>query len=235
MALVLLIPPALADGVGSPSKAQTQRNCPLVLQRTEFAPARPSPPHLVAPFSVNMSSSRNIATLLSTHVACFSMIYTLSSLVRSKTMATLYGYQHFGDFIATSDPAPSTYIGAANRCIDFMFGCDEAVNFVSRSGTLAYAEEGPQSDHRSLYLDLSVDYIQRPTWQSLQPASSRDLFTRNPELVASYHQSMMKYYDQHRMVQRIDYILNSSIHVYQRSIAKSNAFHVAGLGGGRIV
>ena len=48
----------------------------------------PRPPHLVVLFSENMSSSRNVATHLLIHVACFSMIYTLS-LLRSKMMATV--------------------------------------------------------------------------------------------------------------------------------------------------
>ena len=43
-------------------------------------------------------------------------------------------------------PAPSTYIGAPARRIDFMFGCNMGKDYVVRSGTLAYSE-GPQSDH----------------------------------------------------------------------------------------
>jgi hypothetical protein len=61
----------------------------------------------------------------------------------------------------SNDPAPSTFIGAAHRRIDFIFGCDEVSRFVTRSGSLAYAE-GPQSDHRSLYIDLSPDFINNP-------------------------------------------------------------------------
>ena len=83
---------------------------------------------------------------------------------------------HLQDFIATCglsdlhslDPAPSTYIGSANRRIDFIFGCDEARRYVSRSGSLAYIE-GPQSDHRSLYVDLTPDFIQNPPWNSIAP------------------------------------------------------------------
>ena len=49
--------------------------------------------------------------------------------------------------------APSTYIGSANRRIDYMFGSPTIVEAVKRSGTLSYIE-GPQADHRAMYLDL---------------------------------------------------------------------------------
>ena len=101
------------------------------------------------------------------------------------------------------DPAPSTYIGAADRRIDFIFGCDDALSFVIRAGTLAYTE-GPQSDHRSLYVDLSPDFIVKPSWTQTTPALSRDLHTGNPELVTAYNSSMLSYYEEHKMVKRIE-------------------------------
>ncbi len=82
----------------------------------------------------------------------------------------------------STDPPPSTFIGSANRRIDFIFGCDEARRFVIRSGSLAYTE-GPQSDHRSLYADLSADFIAPPPWQDINPPLSRDLYIGNPERV----------------------------------------------------
>ena len=101
------------------------------------------------------------------------------------------------------DPAPSTYIGAADRRIDFIFGCDVASAYVLQAGTLAYTD-GPQSDHRGLYVDLSPDFIVKPSWTQTTPAASRDLHTGNPELVEAYNSSMLSYYEQHHMVQRID-------------------------------
>jgi hypothetical protein len=117
---------------------------------------------------------------------------------------------HLQDFAAKcglhdlhhSDPAPSTYIGSTNRRIDFIFGCDDARKYVIRSGSLAYTE-GPQSDHRSLYVDLSPNFITTPSWHSIQSLQSRDLHTGNPELVKKYHCAMLEYYAQHRMVERI--------------------------------
>jgi hypothetical protein len=61
----------------------------------------------------------------------------------------------------SSEPAPSTYIGSADRIIDFMFGCETVLQHLARSGTLSYIE-GPQSDHRSLFVDLSSDFISPP-------------------------------------------------------------------------
>lgn len=100
------------------------------------------------------------------------------------------------------DPPPSTYIGSANRRIDFIFGCNNARRYVIRSGSLAYTE-GPQSDHRSLYVDLSSEFITTPPWQSISSPKSRDLYTGNPERVTIYINSMLGYYSQHRMIERI--------------------------------
>ena len=99
-------------------------------------------------------------------------------------------------------PAPSTYIGAADRRIDFIYGRHTVQQSLLRSGTLSY-HEGPQSDHRSLFVDLNLEYMQFPE-ERAQPGSSRALHTGNPELVASYHESLLKYYMDHSMVQRID-------------------------------
>ena len=101
------------------------------------------------------------------------------------------------------DPSPSTYIGSSDRRIDFIFGCDEAMQLVIRSGTLSYTD-GPQSDHRSLYVDISPGFIVRTPWSQLASPTSRDLYTGNPELVKKYNSSMLHYYSQHKMVERIE-------------------------------
>ena len=125
--------------------------------------------------------------------------------------ATLTSDNHFLEFIDTcglhdlhsADPAPSTYIGSVDRRIDFMFGCDQILNHLSRSGTLAYSE-GPQSDHRGLYVDLALSFLQRPSWDTVTPTKSRALHTGNPELVEKYHSSMLEYYESHNMLARIE-------------------------------
>jgi hypothetical protein len=81
----------------------------------------------------------------------------------------------FSDFISecslidlhSSDPAPSTYIGAESRRIDFILGCSTASQQMTRSGTLAY-DAGPQSDHRSLYVDLDLSFLHVPS-DAIQP------------------------------------------------------------------
>ena len=125
--------------------------------------------------------------------------------------ATLTSDTHFADFVHQcglhdlheSSPAPSTFIGSQDRRIDFIFGCDTASMFVTRSGTLSYTQ-GPQSDHRSLFVDIDHEYLRPPQWNSITPSSSRSLHTGNPELVEAYQQSMLTYYEQHQMVSRID-------------------------------
>jgi hypothetical protein len=103
------------------------------------------------------------------------------------------------------DPPHSTYIGTDNRRIDFIFGCPKVLDATVRSGTLSYTE-GPQSDHRSMYVDLDptilLDY--HPQDNAIQPPQSRPLKTGNPETVALYHQLMLAYYEKHKMIQRIE-------------------------------
>jgi hypothetical protein len=103
-----------------------------------------------------------------------------------------------------SDPAPSTYIGAAERRIDYMFGCHKVIATVTRQGTLAY-HEGPQSDHRALYVDLDARQLleHHANDNKIQPSAARMLKTGNPEVVATYHSKMKEYYQKHNMVRRI--------------------------------
>ena len=116
----------------------------------------------------------------------------------------------FSDFAAScslvdlhsSDPAPSTYIGSDTSRIDYMFGCVSLQSHITRSGTLSYTE-GPQSDHRGLFVDLSLDFLLIPP-APIAPAHVRGIHTGNPEHVAVYNEAVLSYYTQHRMVERID-------------------------------
>ena len=101
------------------------------------------------------------------------------------------------------DPSPSTYIGASSRRIDFILGCGSVRQYVTRSGTLAYSE-GPQSDHRGLYIDLRIEDTFAHNASRILPPTARSLHNGNPEHVLQYHKSMIRYYTQHNMVQRID-------------------------------
>ena len=104
-----------------------------------------------------------------------------------------------------SSPAPSTYIGSDHRRIDYMFGCPRTVAAISRQGTLSYFE-GPQSDHRALYIDLNILQLfgAEITEQQLPPSISRALKSGNPELVSKYLREMRNYYSIHSMKERID-------------------------------
>jgi hypothetical protein len=71
-----------------------------------------------------------------------------------------------------------------------------------RSGTLSYFE-GPQSDHCGLYIDIDRDFL-TSSHSAIPHVNTRNLHTGNPELVEKYHSAMLKYYDDHRMVSRIE-------------------------------
>ena len=102
------------------------------------------------------------------------------------------------------DPAPSTYIGAKNRRIDYIFGTERILHGLKRSGTLAY-NEGPQSDHRGLYADVDLSVIFDPNFEPpvFQSAENRDLVSGNPEHVEHYLTKMNEYYEHHRMYDRM--------------------------------
>ncbi|KAI2509031.1 hypothetical protein MHU86_5407 [Fragilaria crotonensis] len=135
-------------------------------------------------------------------------------IVMMDVNSTLQSDTHFADFLDhctlfdlhANDPAESTYIGAESRRIDFILGCHHARQFLERSGTLSY-NEGPQSDHRGLYVDLKLDFFQRSSAISLP--SSRTVHTGNPELVAKYNDKVVEYYTAHRMVERINDLHNN--------------------------
>ena len=124
--------------------------------------------------------------------------------------STLESDNQFQEFISacdlydlhSTDPAMSTFIGSADRRIDFIFGSRMVIQHLLRSGTLSY-HEGPQSDHRSLFVDLNLDFLQVPA-ETVGPNRSRSLHTGNPESVITYNAALLKYYSEHRMVERID-------------------------------
>ena len=124
---------------------------------------------------------------------------TIDTDQRFESFLSAHGLKDFHQY----DPPPSTYIGSASRRIDYIFGSDNLLDFLARSGSLAYTE-GPQSDHRGLYIDLQMDELTQSTVDKMAPSSLRSLHTGNPEHVKKYHDSMMKYYGQHQMVDRIE-------------------------------
>lgn len=73
---------------------------------------------------------------------------------------------------------------------------------VTRSGTLSYWE-GPQPDHRGLYVDINLTGILQKNSSTALPVNQRSLYTGNPEHVSTYHESILKYYSQHNMMERI--------------------------------
>ena len=103
--------------------------------------------------------------------------------------ATLSSDPHLSEFMESCmlsdlhewDPALSTFIGAPNQRIDFILGCDQIKSSLRHSGTLAYTE-GPQSDHRGLFVDLDINFLHGSA-EKIAKSISQGLHTGNPELV----------------------------------------------------
>ena len=104
-----------------------------------------------------------------------------------------------------SHPSPTTYIGSANRRIDHMLGCPILQQSLIASESLSFLE-GPQSDHRGLFVDLNtITLLKQSTGNPLISShTSRHLKTGNPEAVATYNDAMLEYYEKHNMQQRLD-------------------------------
>ena len=102
------------------------------------------------------------------------------------------------------NPSPSTFIGSNTRRIDHMLGCSTVLRCMTGSGSMSYLE-GPQSDHRGLFVDIDQQALlgHLPSTNPLQSATSRILKAGNPELVELYQTAIHKYYEDHDMISRI--------------------------------
>lgn len=111
-------------------------------------------------------------------------------------------------------PSPSTYIGSSHRRIDHIFGCPQVQQSLQSAGSLSYID-GPQSDHRGLFVDLNPAQLLGRTKapHAISPASSRSLKTGNPEAVETYTDAMLEYYDKHNMMQRLDKLVSTKDHM----------------------
>jgi hypothetical protein len=120
-----------------------------------------------------------------------------------------------------SDPAPSTYIGSETRRIDYMLGCSNTAESLQAAGSLSYLD-GPQSDHRGLFIDLNTTTLFGQTIAPIKVAAphTRPLKSGNPESIATYHCSMLQYYDKHHMVKRIKDLRDSTYTTLSRSEIK---------------
>jgi hypothetical protein len=117
-------------------------------------------------------------------------------------------------------PATSTYIGSANRRIDFVFGSAKVDQNVTRSGTLQY-NEGPQADLRGLYVYLMLPAIFDHTIPPLATSTKRLLHNGNPETVETYLNSVNNYYHEHNMVQRISQLFKNHKDMHRDEVRKA--------------
>ena len=122
----------------------------------------------------------------------------------------------------SSTPAPSTYMGAPNCRINFIFGCQHVVQCLTQQGTLSYYEGPAHADHQGLFIDLDINKLLNITLQpAQQPFSSRILKSGNPELVKMYIESVHWYYEEHKMIVRLE-----SIRVNQAKYSRGTLRHL---------
>ena len=92
------------------------------------------------------------------------------------------------------------------------------------SGSLSYLE-GPQSDHRGLFVDLDIQHLLPKTLvgSTIPPASMRNLKSGNPESVEAYNQAMLTYYkeqEHNSMEQRIEKLYQARHQLSKATIKK---------------
>lgn len=143
-----------------------------------------------------------------------------NSNLDDKSLITLLNTCQLHD-IHRNSPAPSTYIGAQSRRIDYMFGSLPVANASCQQGSLSYYE-GPLSDHRGLYVDLHIPSLlgSFDASQSIPPIATRLLKSGNPDLVERYVKSLHTYYTAHDMVARIDRLHDSHSTMVRSEIRK---------------
>jgi hypothetical protein len=109
----------------------------------------------------------------------------------SKPFAQMLSEYDPHNLYSSTPPAPSTYMGAPNRRINFIFDCQHVVQCLTQQGTTLSYYEGLQADHRGLLIDLDVNKLLNITLQpAQQPFSSRILKSGIPELVKMYTESV---------------------------------------------
>lgn len=100
--------------------------------------------------------------------------------------------------VHVNNPVPSTYIGLSARRIDYIFGCSGILPAISWQQGIPSYFEGPQSDHRSLFVDLNLSQllVGDETNATVIPASpqQRWLISGNPKLVELYVETVPVYY-----------------------------------------
>jgi hypothetical protein len=147
-----------------------------------------------------------IETLQSQGHATLLMLDSNGSLADDVDLQDLLTQCDLHDLHATNAP-PSTFIGSNTRRIDHILGCSSVLQCMTGSGSLSYLE-GPQSDHRGIFVDLDQLALlgHQPQANLMATAPSRILKSGNPELVELYQEAMHKYYQDHDMISRIEEI-----------------------------
>ena len=148
--------------------------------------------------------TKTIKTLQTAGHAILLMLDSNDSLDDDKDLQTLLSDCELNNLHHRS-PAPSTYIGAHNRRIDHILGCHHTTTAMTALGSLSYID-GPQSDHRSLFVDLDIQHLLQNTLvgSTIPAASMRNLKSGNPESVEAYNKAVLHYYTEHNMIQRLD-------------------------------
>ena len=74
-------------------------------------------------------------------------------------------------------------------------------------------------DNRGLFVDLDMNFLQGPA-EKISKSASRGLYTGNPELVEVYNATVRKYYQDHRMMERINDLYDNFKNMSRSDIRK---------------
>jgi hypothetical protein len=133
-----------------------------------------------------------------------------------------HGIQHLvetcGMFDLQADNlAPPTFQHAAKRRIDFMFGTAGIKDALRASDTLCFTD-GLTSDHRALFVYLCALTLLSSTPSLIASSSTQALNSGNPAKVDKYNKEMTKYYEDHRIFDRMTRLKQQSQHMTRKQV-----------------
>ena len=101
---------------------------------------------------------------------------------------------------------PSTYKRGTKR-IDYILGTEEVAQHLRVAGIEAF-DDGVKSDHRGLFVDIDMKGLLGCNKSNVGKSTKRHINSKDPELVKNYRKHLLKYWEEHKVEERIRKIKN---------------------------
>lgn len=122
---------------------------------------------------------------------------TLQTFLQDTELADII----YGCFATAEHQPPPTY-KRGRSCIDYAFATSDILPYVRHCGYTRY-DEVTSSDHRGLFIDLSMNEFLQCQPPAMATPDNRILATSNPRNVRCYKAALYKYLHDHQWFQRM--------------------------------